>query len=142
MSSPSDPVEMASTSTGLSFLPSRMMEPLPKFRSIWLRAASRAFCLSMIVRFPSITRNGVSFMNRCPLLFHRDHGLANDTECTRFVLVCKRKDATSLHYKPMVAPALCFCSRSCGFHSLGELFQREGLREEDEVLVGAQVLTE
>jgi hypothetical protein len=30
-------------------------------------------------------------MNRCPLLFHRDHGLANDTECTRFVLVRKWK---------------------------------------------------
>ena len=58
MSSPKDPVEIASTSTGCSFLPSRMTEPLPKFRSIWLNAASRAFCLSMLLKFPSITRNG------------------------------------------------------------------------------------
>ncbi len=46
MSSPSDPVEMVSISTGFSPLPSRMMEPLPKARSIWESAASNAFVLS------------------------------------------------------------------------------------------------
>src|SRR5438105_966586 len=38
---------MVSTSMDLSFLPSRMIEPLPKLRSIWESAASRAFDLSM-----------------------------------------------------------------------------------------------
>src|SRR6202008_3875137 len=47
MSRPSEPDEMVSTSIDLSFLPSRMIEPLPKLRSIWESAASRAFDLSM-----------------------------------------------------------------------------------------------
>src|SRR5437016_12827039 len=34
-------------SIDLSFLPSFMIEPLPKARSIWVSAASRAFDLSM-----------------------------------------------------------------------------------------------
>src|SRR5208337_2862786 len=44
---PSEPVETVSTSIDLGFLPSRMIEPLPKLRSIWESAASRAFDLSM-----------------------------------------------------------------------------------------------
>src|SRR5712691_3976866 len=47
ISRPSEPVETVSTSMDLSFLPSRMIEPLPKLRSIWESAASRAFDLSM-----------------------------------------------------------------------------------------------
>src|SRR4051794_32687070 len=47
MSRPSDPDGIASTSIDLSFLPSRMIEPLPKLRSICESAASRAFDLSM-----------------------------------------------------------------------------------------------
>src|ERR1051325_9909782 len=47
MSRPSEPVETVSMSIVLSFLPSFMMEPLPKARSIWVSAASRAFDLSM-----------------------------------------------------------------------------------------------
>src|SRR5271170_2969664 len=47
MSRPSEPVETVSISIDLSFLPSRMIEPLPKLRSIWESAASRAFDLSM-----------------------------------------------------------------------------------------------
>src|ERR1700732_2576146 len=47
MSRPSEPEEMVSTSIDLSFWPSRMIEPLPKLRSIWESAASRAFDLSM-----------------------------------------------------------------------------------------------
>src|SRR5215470_11932312 len=47
MSSPREPVETVSTSIDLLFLPSRMIEPLPKLRSIWESAASRAFDLSM-----------------------------------------------------------------------------------------------
>src|SRR5580704_3564427 len=47
ISRPSEPVETVSTSRFLSLLPSRMIEPLPKLRSIWESAASRAFDLSM-----------------------------------------------------------------------------------------------
>src|SRR6201990_477247 len=47
MSRPSEPVDTVSTSIDLLFLPSRMIEPLPKLRSICESAASRAFDLSM-----------------------------------------------------------------------------------------------
>src|SRR6202451_3824267 len=47
MSSPSEPVETVSISSEPAFLPSRMIEPLPKLRSICDSAASRAFDLSM-----------------------------------------------------------------------------------------------
>src|SRR5262245_19267149 len=57
MSRPREPVETVSTSIDLSFLPSRMIEPLPKLRSIWESAASRAFDLSM--EEPSTRRNAV-----------------------------------------------------------------------------------
>src|SRR6478672_7159153 len=58
MSSPSEPVEMASTSTACSFWPSRMMEPLPQFRSICEIAASSAFSLSIS---PPSTRRSATF---------------------------------------------------------------------------------
>src|SRR6478735_5926574 len=54
MSSPSEPVETDSISMALSFLPSRMTEPLPNWRSIWDSAAERALDLSMEV--PSTIR--------------------------------------------------------------------------------------
>src|SRR5262245_10388070 len=47
MSRPSEPVDTVSTSSDLPVLPSRMIEPLPKLRSICESAASRAFDLSM-----------------------------------------------------------------------------------------------
>src|SRR6201996_4380755 len=47
ISRPSEPVETVAMSIDLSFLPSRMIEPLPKLRSICDSAASRAFDLSM-----------------------------------------------------------------------------------------------
>src|SRR5580698_10535952 len=47
ISRPREPVETTSMSIDSSFLPSRMIEPLPKLRSIWESAASRAFVLSM-----------------------------------------------------------------------------------------------
>src|SRR6202142_3736386 len=62
MSSPSEPEEMTSTSLDLSFLPSRMTEPLPNWRSIWLSAADRAFDLSM--DDPSTRRRGGGIMLR------------------------------------------------------------------------------
>src|SRR5262245_47448878 len=54
MSRPREPVDKASTSMR-SLAPSRMMEPLPCSFSIWARAASNAFCLSMLP--PSTTRS-------------------------------------------------------------------------------------
>src|SRR5262245_26327007 len=69
MSRPSEPVEIASTSMRRSLAPSRMIEPLPKFLSIWASAASSAFCLSMLP--PSTTRrDGFSIGNP---LFHELH---------------------------------------------------------------------
>src|SRR5690606_25627073 len=47
MSRPSEPVEMVSISIDWPDLPSFMIEPLPKLRSIWESAASRALDLSM-----------------------------------------------------------------------------------------------
>src|SRR5438552_9685714 len=47
ISRPSEPVDTVSTSIDLLFLPSRMIEPLPKLRSICESAASRAFDLSI-----------------------------------------------------------------------------------------------
>ena len=47
ISSPSEPVETVAISIALSFLPSRMIEPLPNARSICETAASSAFVLSM-----------------------------------------------------------------------------------------------
>src|SRR3954451_16988910 len=47
MSSPSEPVETVSISTGFAPLPSRMIEPLPNARSICDSAASIAFDFSL-----------------------------------------------------------------------------------------------
>src|SRR5215813_13709055 len=87
MSRPREPVETVSTSIDLSFLPSRMIEPLPKLRSIWESAASRAFDLSM--EEPSTRRNALVLIAPTP---YRT-GFAEPTtngqrkkQCTRFVL--------------------------------------------------------
>jgi hypothetical protein len=47
MSSDSEPVGMASISSAFWPTPSRMIEPLPKARSIWLIADSNALFLSI-----------------------------------------------------------------------------------------------
>src|ERR1700686_4725255 len=72
MSRPSEPVETVSTSIDRLFLPSRMIEPLPKLRSICESAASRAFDLSM--DDPSTTRSA-ALIGRAP--YGRD---SEDTE--------------------------------------------------------------
>src|SRR5271154_748672 len=65
ISRPSEPVETTSMSIDLSFLPSRMIEPLPKLRSIWESAASRAFDLS--IDDPSTRRSAApALMFRAP----------------------------------------------------------------------------
>src|SRR6201997_1944524 len=63
MSRPSEPVETVSTSIEWLFLPSFMIEPLPKLRSICESAASRAFDLSM--DNPS-TRRSAALIFRAP----------------------------------------------------------------------------
>jgi hypothetical protein len=69
MSRPSEPVEMASTSTAFSFWPSRMMEPLPKPRSICEIAASSAFSLS--ISAPSTRRSATFNMKGLPYFTSR-----------------------------------------------------------------------
>src|SRR5438093_13327067 len=69
MSRPSEPVDTVSTSIDLLFLPSRMIEPLPKLRSICESAASRAFDLSM--EEPS-TRRSAAAVVIAPTPYDRD----------------------------------------------------------------------
>src|SRR6202008_2881425 len=91
ISRPSEPVETVSMSIDLSFLPSRMIEPLPKARSIWLSAASRAFDLSMDE--PSTRRSAAVWLMITPHMAHdsprRQTGARNRLEsgCTLFVLI-------------------------------------------------------
>src|SRR5262245_33164951 len=70
MSRPSEPVDTVSTSSDLLFLPSRMIEPLPKLRSICESAASRAFDLSM--EEPSTRRSAALAIVATP--YDRDSG--------------------------------------------------------------------
>src|SRR5471032_1828472 len=65
MSSPSEPEEMVSTSIERSFLPSRITEPLPNWRSIWESAADSALVLSM--EDPSTIRSAVADIGWCSL---------------------------------------------------------------------------
>src|SRR6266545_6001756 len=64
ISRPSEPVDTVSTSIDLLFLPNRMIEPLPKLRSICESAASRAFDLSM--EEPSTRRSAALAIVRTP----------------------------------------------------------------------------
>src|SRR5947207_876197 len=77
----------------LSFLPSFMIEPLPKARSIWVSAASRAFDLSMDEL--STTRSAAGLMitlhmakdsgaDKCP--FAATPESTDKWHCTLFVL--------------------------------------------------------
>src|ERR1700675_2855497 len=68
MSRPSEPDGMVATSIDLLFLPSRMIEPLPKLRSICESAASRAFDLSM--EEPSTRRSAAGAI--APTPYDRD----------------------------------------------------------------------
>src|SRR5262249_31495529 len=90
ISRPSEPVEMASTSMVRSLAPSRMIEPLPKFLSIWARAASSAFCLSM---FPPSSTRSTGFSMAAPL-FHELHIEAkrdSSSETTKYTLCSHRQ---------------------------------------------------
>src|SRR5438309_2334724 len=70
ISRPREPVGTVSTSIDLSFLPSRMIEPLPKLRSIWESAASRAFDLS--IEEPSTRRSAADCWAIAPTPYDRD----------------------------------------------------------------------
>src|SRR5438105_5039712 len=95
MSSPSEPEETVSTSIERSFLPSRMIEPLPKLRSICESAASRAFALSM--DDPSTRRSAAFDMFAIPY----------DRVSKRQQ---RREPAPPLHIR--IGPLYTFCSRS------------------------------
>src|SRR5215210_4655856 len=90
ISSESEPVDTVSTSIEALFLPRRMIEPLPKARSICESAASSAFVLSM--GDPSTSRSAGELMRRSP--YGRDSPdrqricrcRASHAFCTRFVL--------------------------------------------------------
>src|SRR5262249_58293992 len=86
MSRPREPVDTVSTSIALLFLPRRMMEPLPKLRSIWESAASSAFDLSM--EKPSTMRSAVAIAF-APYDEESEGGqicLEQPAQCTLFVL--------------------------------------------------------
>src|ERR1700704_492865 len=93
ISSPSDPVGGVAASIVLLFLPSRMIEPLPKARSIWESAASSAFVLSIMLA-PSTTRNvaGWAIATLLMAMILRAHNAGCDgapyprNQCTLFVL--------------------------------------------------------
>ncbi len=81
MSRLKEPVDTVSISTTFSFEPRRMIEPLPKDRSIWDRAASSALLLS--TDFSSTSRNVFWAISST----FRLSGLAKQCSvCTRFVL--------------------------------------------------------
>src|SRR5258708_3562684 len=80
ISRPSEPVETVSTSIDRLFLPSRMIEPLPKLRSIWESAASRAFVLSM--DDPSTRRSAAA----PALMFHAPYGRDSEEPATKWPL--------------------------------------------------------
>src|SRR5579872_3149566 len=90
MSSPSEPDEIVSISTACWFLPSRMIEPLPKARSICDKAASSALVLSTEV--PSTRRRLACVTARHPSdrSAARPQQRLRGTICARFVLQRKR----------------------------------------------------
>src|SRR5215472_5467898 len=106
MSRPSEPVETVSTSIDLSFLPSRMIEPLPKLRSIWESAASRAFDLS--IEEPSTRRNAVVVIAPTPYrtgfagpTTKGPAGEAMYTICSRFAICSFRFEGTGRSQYPL-----------------------------------------
>src|SRR5919197_6580140 len=103
MSSPSDPVEMVSTSIDLGFFPNFMIEPLPKLRSIWDSAASRAFDLSM--ELPSTRRNAAGAMS---LLLMTTIRRADNEKALRL--------GGSVQARPMYT--ICSLFAICSFHAM------------------------
>src|SRR4051812_889183 len=92
MSSPSEPVDTVSISTGFWPLPSRMIDPLPKARSICDRAASRAFVLSMDE--PSTRRRADWDMGRVLMAGGRWDLKARPPVCPCFVLFLQEEPRT------------------------------------------------
>ena len=76
---PMSPMKSTSISMERSFLPSRMTDPLPNWRSIWESAADRALVLSM--EDPSTIRRAVADIGRAP---YGGDSLAGQTGTGRF----------------------------------------------------------
>src|SRR6516225_847304 len=93
ISRPSEPVDTVSMSIDCMFLPSRMIEPLPKLRSIWESAASRAFDLSM--DDPS-TRRSAALIIRCSLWPGFDRLTTDAPDGPRCAPHCE--DGSNVHY--------------------------------------------
>src|SRR5580704_4960904 len=113
ISRPSEPVETTSMSIDLSFLPSRMIEPLPKLRSIWESAASRAFDLSM--DDPS-TRRSAALIVRCSLWPGFDRLTTDAPDGPRCAPRCE--DRGNVHYlflvRNMFFSGFRYCSPNMG----------------------------
>src|SRR5688572_20311929 len=149
ISRPSEPVETDSLSTTLSRCPRRMIEPLPKARSICESAASNALFLSI----SSLSANLTTFSDIAvsPLRSYRDDcqifrsravmALVRGAEYTRFVLSVKKIDQNEnkrnfyRYIRILVRRSLALGMRLEHFlHLGGQLLQGEGLQEEVHLL--------
>src|SRR5688572_6232075 len=157
ISRPSEPVETASASTAVSRCPRRMIEPLPKARSICESAASNALFLSI----SSLSANLTTFSDIAvsPLRSYRDDcqifrsravmALVRGAEYTRFVLSVKKIDQNEntrnfhRYIRRLVRYPLAFAMRFQHFlHLGGELLQGEGLQQEVHFLAGVDSAAE
>src|SRR3546814_16437997 len=99
-----------------------MIEPLPKERSIWPSAASRALCLS-VISF-STRRNADCSMGLVSLVIPQPLGRCNESKRTIFVPECKfffrsTKTGVPPQRRPILLQQLLNLS--------GELLEAEGL---------------
>src|SRR5215207_4404767 len=150
MSSPSEPVETVSISTGFAPLPSRMIEPLPKARSICDSAASIAFDFSLSC-MGELSTNLSADCDMATVLMAEGNS-DSQSLCRGFYVPCLFSRASSffvLHAgrrgsgaKSSHAPTGSRLLRDGLLHRLDELLQAEGLGEEVELLAFGQVLAE
>src|SRR6185312_15675444 len=97
MSRPRLPVETASVARPKSRLPSFITEPLPKARSIWLSAASRARLRSEFCSLPTTRKAACDMENpfrysTAPADPQANPAAGGRKEGTRFVLIGKPRD--------------------------------------------------
>src|SRR4051812_2906468 len=153
MSSPSDPVETVSISTGFAPLPSRMIEPLPKARSICDSAASIAFDFSLSC-MGELSTNLSADCDMATVLMARGNS-DSQSACRGFMYpVCSHAQVL-FSFSSRAAPAFEALWRKSAhrprskrllrhrlLHCLDELLQAERLGEEVELLAFGQVLAE
>src|SRR5215204_4211385 len=149
MSSPSEPVETVSISTGFAPLPSRMIEPLPKARSICDSAASIAFDFSLSC-MGELSTNLSADCDMATVLMAEGNS-DSQSLCRGFmypvcshaqVLSCSHAGRRGSGAKSSHAPTGSRLLRDGLLHRLDELLQAEGLGEEVELLAFGQVLAE